>query len=134
MKYLIKLALPTTHIVLILRTIDKGHDDNTFWISQLDSYLRQITNYLAISLQTIEIQIYKGNITVYEGSPQTMCMPSQELSENDVYIRKMHSTYRLSELARKCKIMAMDIIAQVLSRLNVISDEINLKLNEIKII
>jgi hypothetical protein len=49
-------------------------------------------------------------------------MPSQELSQNDAFLRKMHSAYRLAELARKCKIMAMDIVAQVLARLQTISD------------
>lgn len=107
--------------------IDKGQDDNTFWISQLDAHLRQSTSYLTSALKTVERKIYQparddGNLTIFDGTPQPMCMPSQELSQNDAFLRKMHSAYRLAELARKCKIMAMDIVAQVLARLQTISD------------
>lgn len=107
--------------------IDKGQDDNTFWISQLDAHLRQSTSYLTSAFKTVERKIYQparddGNLTIFDGTPQPMCMPSQELSQNDAFLRKMHSAYRLAELARKCKIMAMDIVAQVLARLQTISD------------
>lgn len=109
--------------------IDKGQDDNTFWTSQLDAYLRQSTSYLTSALKTIERKIYhqrdNGNLTVFDGTPQPMCMPSQELSQNDAFLRKMHSAYRLSELARQCKIMAMDIVAQVLARLQTIAEALD---------
>jgi hypothetical protein len=110
--------------------IDKGQDDNTFWISQLDAYLRQSTSYLTVALKTVERKIYQpprddGELTIFDGTPQAMCMPSQELSQNDAFLRKMHSAYRLAELARKCKIMAMDIVAQVLARLNIISETLD---------
>lgn len=110
--------------------IDKGQDDNTFWISQLDAYLRQSTSHLTSALKTVERQIYQpprddGNLTIFDGTPQTMCMPGQELSQNDAFLRKMHSAYRLAELARKCKFVAMDIVAQVLARLQTISDALD---------
>lgn len=110
--------------------IDKGQDDNTFWASQLDVYLRQSTSHLTSALKTVERKIYQpprddGNLTIFDGTPQVMCMPSQELSQNDAFLRKMHSAYRLAELARKCKIMAMDIVAQVLARLHVISEALD---------
>ena len=54
-----------------------------------------------------------------------MCMPTEELAQNGAYLRKMHSAYRLAELARKCKIMAMDIVAQVLARLQTISEALD---------
>jgi hypothetical protein len=93
----------------------------------LDAHLRQSTSYLTSALKTVERKIYQparddGNLTIFDGTPQPMCMPSQELSQNDAFLRKMHSAYRLAELARKCKIMAMDIVAQVLARLQTISD------------
>lgn len=108
--------------------IDKGQDDNTFWASQLDA--RQSTPHLTSALKTVERKIYQpprddGNLTIFDGTPQAMCMPSQELPQNDAFLRKMHSAYRLTELARKCKIMAMDIVAQVLARLHVISEALD---------
>lgn len=110
--------------------IDKGQDDNTFWASQLDAYLRQSTAHLTSALKTVERKVYRpprddGNLTIFDGTPQAMCMPSQELSQNDAFLRKMHSAYRLAELARKCKIMAMDIVAQVLARLQTISEALD---------
>lgn len=115
--------------------IDKGQDDNTFWSSQLDSYLRESTSHLSTAFRTIERKISKyddGNFTIFEGTPKPMCMPSQELSENDAFIRKMHGAYRLSELARKCKIMTMDIIAQVLARLSTISESLDTKKSDVE--
>jgi len=110
--------------------IDKGQDDNTFWISQLDPYLRQSTLHLTSALKTIERKIYQpprdnGNVSLFDGTPQAMCMPTEELAKNDAFMRKMHSAYRLAESARKCKIMAMDIVAQVLARLHTISEALD---------
>lgn len=110
--------------------IDKGQDDNTFWISQLDAYLRQSASHLTSALKTVERKIYQpprddGNLTIFDGTPQLMCMPTQELSRNNAFMRKMHSAYRLSELARKCKTMTMDIVGQVLARLHVISEALD---------
>jgi hypothetical protein len=110
--------------------IDKGQDDNTFWISQLDSYLRQSTSHLTNAFTTIERKINKrdsSNVTIFDGTPQQICAPTQKLSQNAAFLRKMHSAYRLSELARKCKIMGMDIIAQVLQRLHAIAKDINIQ-------
>jgi hypothetical protein len=108
--------------------MDKGHDDNTFWISQLDAYLRTSVGHLSSKIRAVERRISpeyeNGNISIFEGTPQSMCMPSEELSKNAAFIRKMHSAYRLSELARKCKTMAMDIIAQVLARLETIAEKL----------
>lgn len=112
--------------------IDKGQDDNTFWISQLDVYLRQSTPYLTSALKTVERKIYQpprddGSLTIFDGTPKPMCMPSQELSQNDAFLRKMHSAYRLAELARKCKTMAMDMVGQVIARLQTISDALDVR-------
>jgi hypothetical protein len=110
--------------------IDKGQDDNTFWVSQLDAYLRRSITPLTNSFKTIERKIYKpsrdeGNFTLFDGTPQPMCMPSQELSSNDAFLRKMHDLYRLSETARMSKIMTMDIVAQILARLQSISEALD---------
>jgi len=113
--------------------IDKGQTDNTFWISQLDVYLRQSAEHLTSTLKTIERNIYqsdKGNLTIFDGTPEPMCMPTEELSQNNAFLRKMHSAYRLSELARKCKIMTMDIMAQVLTRLQSISETLDSNNNQ----
>lgn len=112
--------------------IDKGQDDNTFWISQLDAYLRQSTAYLSRALKRVERRVYhqrdEGNVTVFDGTAEQMCMPSQLLSQNSPYLKKMHSAFRLSEMARKCKIMTMDLIAQVLARLEGLYEGMVLKL------
>ncbi len=111
--------------------IDKGQDDNTFWLSQLDAYLRQSVVHLTSYFKTVERKIYhqrdNGNLTIFDGSPQVMCMPSHELSQNAAFLRKMHSAYRLSELARKCKIMTMDLVAQVIARLQIIAESLDVK-------
>lgn len=108
--------------------IDKGQDDNAFWVSQLDAYLRQSITHLTSAFKTVERKIYNpprdnGNLTLFDGTPQVMCLPSDDLAQNDAFLKKMHAAYRLSEKARKCKIMAMDIVAQIIERLHTIADE-----------
>ena len=112
--------------------IDKGQDDNAFWVSQLDAYLRRSISHLTSAFKTVERKIYRpprddGNLTLFDGTPQPMCMPSQELVQNDAFLRKMHAAYRLSEKARMSKIMAMDIVAQILARLQTIAEALDTK-------
>lgn len=110
--------------------IDKGQDDNTFWVSQLDAYLRRSIYHLTSAFKTVERKIYQpprdnGNVTLFDGTPQPMCMPTEELARNNAYLRKMHAAYRLSENARMSKIMTMDIIAQILARLQTMAEALD---------
>jgi hypothetical protein len=102
--------------------IDKGQDDNTFYITQLEDYVKQAAEHLTHAFQHIDLDVAREtDIKIFDGTPKPMCIPSEDLIENDAFLRKMHGAYRLSEAARRCKFIVTDMIAQVLSKLEEIA-------------
>ena len=102
--------------------IDKGQDDNTFYITQLEDYVRQAADHLTRAFRSVDLEVaQETDIKIFDGTPKPMCMPSEDLIDNDAFMRKMHGAYRLSEAARRCKFIVTDMIAQVLYKVQEIA-------------
>jgi hypothetical protein len=102
--------------------IDKGQDDNTFYITQLEDYVRQAADHLTRAFRSVDLEVaQETDIKIFDGTPKPMCTPSEDLIDNDAFMRKMHGAYRLSEAARRCKFIVTDMIAQVLYKVQEIA-------------
>jgi len=102
--------------------IDQGHDDNLFWVTQLNTYFKDsLTRFDSLITEiTSLLHIPNHTFTIYEGNgPSPFCTNSlHNIITNKIYLRKTYNAYNLAELSKKTCFLGRDIFAQILYELN----------------